>query len=316
MPNESTPRDVFLHLLAIAALYISAISFATLLFQYVNYWVPDPLQPFHAGDAIRWALATLLILFPVHALTVRYIHRDMERTPAKREFRLRKWLLYLTLFLAAVTLITDLVALIYNFLAGELTLRFILKIVAIALVAGGVFIYYWWELRRREIVVSAREKTVLWSIVALVMIMIVVGFFVVGSPFKQRDIKFDQRRVNDLQNIQWQIVNYWQQKQKLPAELSDLNDAISGYISPVDPVAGVAYEYRVTGTTSFELCGTFQRTSDEDINMRSGKYSVPVVYPEAPASAPDNNWQHDMGRVCFSRTIDPDLYPPQQRVKP
>jgi len=29
-----------------------------------------------------------------------------------------------------------------------------------------------------------------------------------------------------------------------------------------------------------------------------------------------NVWWHDAGRVCFERTIDPDLYPPLDGTKP
>lgn len=303
MEQKTSPKDVFLHLLAVASLYVSAVSLITLLFQYVNYWFPDQLNPFVAGDAIRWAIASLLIIVPVHALVVRYMHRDFEAHPEKREFRLRKWLLYLTLFVAAVALIGDLVALIYNFLSGELTMRFLMKIAAIAVVAGGVFWYYWWELRRRDVNVSSRAKTTLWGAATLVLLSVIGGFFIVGSPFKQRDIRFDQRRVQDLQNIQYQVLNYWQQKDALPASLDLLKDQFSGYIPPVDPETSEPYEYRSTGALSFELCATFKTGSKDDPNMRVESFA-PYPYQDPAFQL----FLHEEGRKCFSRTIDPDLY--------
>jgi len=43
---------------------------------------------------------------------------------------------------AALVVIGDLVALVYNFMGGDLTARFVLKVGAILVVAGAVFGYY------------------------------------------------------------------------------------------------------------------------------------------------------------------------------
>lgn len=303
METKTSPKDVFLHLLAIASLYISAISLSTLLFQYVNYWFPDPLAPFMAGDAIRWAIASLVIIFPVHVLVVRYMHRDFEAHPEKREFKLRKWLLYLTLFLASIALIIDLIALIFNFLSGELTMRFLMKVIAIAAVAGGVFWYYWWELKRQEVVVSSRAKTTLWTAVALILLSVVGGFFIVGSPFKQRLVRFDQERVRDLQTIQYQLLSYWQQKDAVPESLDLLRDEFSGFVPPTDPETNQSYEYRKTGNLTFELCATFSADSKDDPDSRYMFESAP--YPYDPSF---QLFQHGTGKTCFNRTIDAERY--------
>lgn len=45
--EKVSPKDVFLNILSILTLYISAGSFLTLLFQYINIFFPDPLQHFY-----------------------------------------------------------------------------------------------------------------------------------------------------------------------------------------------------------------------------------------------------------------------------
>ena len=62
----------------------------------------------------------------------------------------RRQLTYLTLFLAASILIGDLISVVYNFLGGEITIRFLLKVLTVALISGGVFAYYLVELRADE----------------------------------------------------------------------------------------------------------------------------------------------------------------------
>ena len=46
--------------------------------------------------------------------------------------------------------IGDVIVLIYNFLGGELRVRFVLKALTIGAIAGPVFGYYVWDLRRDE----------------------------------------------------------------------------------------------------------------------------------------------------------------------
>ena len=58
---------------------------------------------------------------------------------------------YLTLFSAACALIGDVITLVYNALGGELTVRFLLKVITVALIAGTAFIYYLHGLRQDEV---------------------------------------------------------------------------------------------------------------------------------------------------------------------
>ena len=54
------------------------------------------------------------------------------------------------LFIAATALIGDVTTLVYNLLGGELTMRFVLKVVTVALIAGTAFTYYLRDLRVDE----------------------------------------------------------------------------------------------------------------------------------------------------------------------
>jgi len=311
--KKSGVRDFFLYLFATGMLYFSVVSIITLLWQYVNHFFPDAAlysygyygEGFSAG--MRWAVSSLVIVFPIYAFVMRFLSRDLDRHPEKQDLLIRKIMIYLTLFLAAVTMVVDLVMLLNNFLAGDLTMRFALKAIAVLLVAGIVFWYYIFNLRRAPGTAKGARKAFLWGTIAFVAAVIVGAFILVGSPSTNRDLRLDVQRVNDLQNIQWQVINYWQQKQVLPATAAELSDDISGNVVPVDPVTGAAYVYSVTGPRTFELCATFARQSAENYS-EAGK-PMPVDYMTA---TPDN-WQHGAGETCFERTIDPDRYPPYLR---
>ena len=95
-------------------------------------------------------MASLVIAFPVFLFVARYLGKELVRSPVKRLSAVRRWLTYLTLFLAAAVLVGDLITLVYNLLGGELSLRFVLKVLVVAVIAGAVFGYYLMDLRREE----------------------------------------------------------------------------------------------------------------------------------------------------------------------
>jgi hypothetical protein len=302
--EKTSPKDFFLHLLAIIALYMSAGGIITLLFQYINVLFPDPLGSANYASiagAIRYAMASLIIVYPVYIFVSSALHKGYAEVPEKREYKLRKWLVYFTLFLAALTIITDLVVLVYNFLGGDLTNRFILKILVVLLVAIVIFWYYQKDLKNT---LSGKQAKglVLW-VSLFIFASIVAGFFTAGSPLKARLYNFDERKVNDLSSIQYQIINYWQRKQVLPNKLSDLNDSISGFVAPKDPQLNADYEYAIKTDKSFELCANFNLPNNFGVIGKSLSTvpAMPGIYNE--------NWNHEAGRVCFERTIDPALYP-------
>ena len=216
--NKTGPKDVFINLLTFAVLYGSIVSFLTMIFQYVNYAFPDPLEFYESFilQAVRTSTSVLIVMFPIFMILSWLIERDFRANPAKRDFKFRKWLTYLTLFAAAITIIVDLIILVNNFYSGDLTTQFLLKVVAVLVVAAGVFGYYLWDVKRKSGDVSKRPRNIGWVVSLVVLVGIVAGFFIVGTPAEQREKRFDEQRVNDLQNIQNRVINYWSKKGTLP----------------------------------------------------------------------------------------------------
>jgi hypothetical protein len=303
--QKGTPKDVFLHLLSAATLYLSVVSFITLWWQYINFAFPDKLNVLGAGSSvynpILWATSALAVGFPVFVLISWILGREFKIEPAKRETRVRKWLWYLTLFISAVTIIIDLVTLVYNFLRGDLTTQFFLKLMVILVVTAAVFGYYLWDLRTRT-KASNKPKKIAWISAAVILTSIIYGFFLVGTPATQRNRRFDEQRVSDLQQIQNSVVNYWQQKNQIPDDLTKLKTI--GYGIPTDPETNLIYEYSATGDLSFKLCADFKTAVKQNAyGSNYPYYSSPVGIAVTP-----QNWAHEAGRTCFDSTIDKTFY--------
>jgi len=147
-----SPREAFLYLVLFTTLYLSAYHLGSLLFELINRAWPDPTMPYNNGAArsIRWSVASIVIAFPVFLYLSAKIGRELTQQPVKRQSAVRRWLTYLTLFVAAVALLCDLITLVDSVLGGEVTIRFILKVIVAGVIASAVFGYYLWDLRRDE----------------------------------------------------------------------------------------------------------------------------------------------------------------------
>lgn len=246
----------------------------------------------------------LLVAFPVFVLLSWIIGRDLRANPAKRESGVRKWLWYITLFVSAMTIIIDLVILIFNFLRGDLTTQFFLKLVVILIVGAAVFGYYLWDLRKRETLTDLPKKLA-WITAVVILLSVIYGFYLVGFPAKQRNLRFDEQRVMNLQEIISSVASYWQQKNQLPPTLTDLG--VLGFNVPKDPETGAQYEYSITGDLSFRLCATF-KMSVAAIDLSGDYYTGPYYPSQIGVATTPQNWKHNAGRVCFDTVIDKDFF--------
>lgn len=153
-------------------------------------------------------------------------------------------------------------------------------------------------------------KYFIYTIISIVTISVIAGFFIVGSPREERLRRFDQQRVEHLQFLQSELINYWINKSQLPANLSLLKDDLRGISIPADPeIAGRAYDYKITGPLAFQLCAEFNLPSLSTAYTYEGK-----PRPVDPYYA-GQNWSHEAGRTCFDRAIDKDFYKPVKPVR-
>lgn len=154
---KTTPKDVFLHLLAIITLYVSAGALISLLFSYIDLALPDVLSDYYYYNdgsgrygSIRFDVSLLIIVFPAYLIVSWLLNKGYTADPARRGVWVRRWLTYLTLFLSALILIGDLVALVNGLLNGDLTMQFLLKVLAVLVVIGGIFYYYFLDIRKPQ----------------------------------------------------------------------------------------------------------------------------------------------------------------------
>lgn len=146
-----TARDTFVYLLLFASLAFVASYLVTLIHAILDLSLPDPSNEEwrvrNATNSIQWSIATLAVATPVFVWMTVFTRRQISEDAGRRRSPVRKWLTYLALFVTASVLCSVAVYVIYSFLSGETTLRFLLKALTVAIVSAAIFGFYLRDIR-------------------------------------------------------------------------------------------------------------------------------------------------------------------------
>lgn len=205
---------------------------------------------------------------------------------------MRRWLTYLTLFIAVVTLISNFASVLTNLLSGALTARVLLQSLVVFAIAGLVFGHYLLGLRRDESegAVQPVRTGLLGRIGAVAtVIVLVAGLLQVGSPGQTRGRVLDGRRVQALLELSNRIQMHADQHDELPSSLEAMPATSGPYerSERLDPRTRRPYAYAVLDSATYTLGATFETADTLDAN------GLPIA-PE---------WRHAAGPVTFTRTV-------------
>lgn len=143
-------RDGFYYLLTFITLGFWTVALGQIFYVLIARAFPDrAFNPYEGAllPEVAWQIATVLITFPVFAFVSRLIATELRRRPDAADSGVRSWLTYVALVIAAVIVIGDGIWFLGAFLRGELTVRFVLDSLVLAVLGGGVFAYYLATLR-------------------------------------------------------------------------------------------------------------------------------------------------------------------------
>jgi hypothetical protein len=289
----NTPKNFALQLGALITLYISLTSLITLLFAIITVRFPDAVDYYYtvesATNTIRFSVAILIVFFPVYLWLTRTVNQ-IRRQEEGVYLTLTRWAIYLSLLIGGAVLLGDLVAVINGYLNGELTIRFFLKALVVAITISAAFYYYlkdaqnYWQTHEKQSIYFGLVTGV------IVIISLVFGFMNSETPAQVREARIDDRQVQDLQDIQWRVEDHYRTRGSLPVNVEDL---YTGLRSPVAPENRAGYEYKITGDNTYELCATFA----QDSNVGEFTRTYPIYEKNF-------NWSHSEGYWCFERVIE------------
>ncbi len=301
--ENHTSKHFVLQLGSLISLYLSVSFLIVLIFGLINLKFPDAAEGYwaieSASTSIRLGIAMVVVFFPTYIVLTRLVNLARRQDTSSAYLGLTKWLIYLSLLIGGAALLGDLVAVVMAFLEGELTVRFILKALAVLIVVGSAFYYY--LLDARGFWLKEEKKSITYGIGMAVVVMtsLVYGFMNIETPDQVRQMRLDDQQVTDLQAIQYQIENYVTLNGELPKSLEELPAA--GPL-PVAAEEREPYTYELTDK-GFRLCATFAEASGED------EFLTQIEYDEFGQPIKGGyNWSHSAGNYCFERVVDLEAF--------
>ncbi len=147
-----SPRDAFFYLLSFSTLATWSWAAGSLFFHFIDRWFYDPIFTGNAVFAtyeVPSRMAAILIAYPLYLFLMRSITQATNANPERLQSPVRKWLTYIALLFAAGFLIGDAITFLEYLLRGELSSRFLAKVVTVLFLAGGIFGYYLHSVRAR-----------------------------------------------------------------------------------------------------------------------------------------------------------------------
>jgi uncharacterized membrane protein len=231
----------------------SVFSFVYILFMAIDKKFVDALTAniyYNVNSDLASFVSVLAVTFPLYLILAWMKYKNLQKNPERKSIKGFEYGIYLTLFFTGLFLIGSLIAVIYNFLMGELTLAFTLQILVVAVVSLLLFAYSYFSLKRNEKDFGSFGKNLphiaTWGSVALVLISIIYSISIIGSPMEMRKRKFDNLRLQNISEIQNNILSFWQREYKLPESLENIKDDFQyNYLVLKDPKTKANYIYKV-----------------------------------------------------------------------
>lgn len=287
-----SPQEFFLYLLMFLGLAFTAFGSGSVLYGYIDKFVTDKelnlYIAFNQGF-VKFGISAILIAGPIFFGLARLITKRINKGIINLDSKIRKWLTYIVLFIASAILVGDLIALVVNFLSGDIASSFLLKVLVILVIAGAIFGYYFWDMRRSKSV-SKLNAIVGYGSVAFACVVFLAGFFIIDSPSVARRKNIDSQKISSIQTADSSIQEYYSQTGKLPQNLDDLSRTKFS----INPKALAEIQYRPGNGPAYELCADFLMPSDPLQSYGEGD--------------PNLIWKHEAGIYCFQRTaIKPEF---------
>ena len=146
----------FEYLILFLAMYASFTSLGGILHYAVDKFFPDPGSILSGLGSYRNQLssfllvgymASIIITYPIFSVLFIHINKAITKNPGIKNIRSRKILIYITLVITFIYMISHLIMTVYSFFLGTSSLQTALHLGVNLLVAGSIFTYLIYGIR-------------------------------------------------------------------------------------------------------------------------------------------------------------------------
>ncbi len=299
----------FLYLLSLVTLGFTAFAIGDILFSLITKYVPDPLldNTAWAYRDLKFSIASLIITAPLFVVLANYIQKYIKSERISLESQVRKWLSFLTIFIASCIIIGVLIGIIVNYLDGNLTLRMFLELLVVLAISTMILLYNIFDIRRQDVPKKNILRIVFNSVVIpLAIISLIIAFFLVESPTQARSRRIDEKTMNTMSQIKSGLETYYYNDKNLPNDLATLKNQGDKYyiyaedFNTIDKDHVISYER--LEANRYTICADFLLSSEQIKEVTYDTY-LTEMFP------------HNAGNNCFTYELkaDPNGYTISER---
>ncbi|MEK7557588.1 MAG: DUF5671 domain-containing protein [Patescibacteria group bacterium] len=297
--SNNSAKFAFFYALSLVALVFMATSVGMIIFQIINKNIIDVIDQYSSNYSptdLKLAISALIISAPIFYFTIWQIFKNLITGALSKDSAIRRWLTYFILLIVSIVMIGWFIGAINNFLGGEITVKFILKAITAILISAIIFTFYFYDIKREDVDKKNNKIILTYFYCSLIIIVAVfiASLFFVESPAKTRNRKLDNAILQRFDRIDSEIQSYYIDKKKLPDNFKVLL-AGQSYLNSddlKDPATNVAFDYKVSGGGSYQLCANF-RLSNKDKNIQD----------EGMNDNFKERWSHEIGYQCLNQKI-------------
>ncbi|OIP57926.1 MAG: hypothetical protein COX79_02925 [Candidatus Levybacteria bacterium CG_4_10_14_0_2_um_filter_36_16] len=149
--------DSFQHILMFISLYVMSTAIALLLNYFVDKWLPgvtaNSYYSYGGQNSFEKTLlsgysASLIVSFPFFAFFFITTNKRKIEIPEIINLRWRKILIYFTLIITFIIMVSHLIVIVFQFLNGNVSTNALLHFMVTILVSGSIFGHYIYEIRQ------------------------------------------------------------------------------------------------------------------------------------------------------------------------
>lgn len=197
--RSTSAKDAFFYALLFVGFGMVAGNTLAMLLAQVNFWIPEAGRvDRYQVSGIRWAMAAIIVFAPAFWYMNRVDSRATIADSSRSHNTIRRWLSSLAMLIAVITLMGDALYLIYKFLDGHVTARFLAKSAIVALIAAVVLSYFRQE-KTQSIKVWLLPPAI--ALLGLTALGLGLSLSTIGGPTQGKKEQRDRWRISDLRAL-------------------------------------------------------------------------------------------------------------------
>lgn len=315
--SYGSAREAFLYIVYFSLLGMIAgntggLAFAFIDHQFADKLTTDAYYSSFAATGMRWSVSALLVGFPIFLFLGWRLAAKKRKDPERRRSRVHAWLTYITLIFAAGALIGDLVAVVFQFLNGEIGTRFIAKAGVVGVISAAILWNYSRDVERHSVRVDLAGRALALAAILVVGALVAWAFSVVRGPGVARYQMADEQRISRLMETTRLVDCHYTYAGALPESLEAMGAFLADRAArlpvadgcilavPTDPESDGYFRYRAIDADTYEICAIFLfGWPDAEGDAREWQAGGYYYYPGAGQQQRKLKRPASAGESCF-----------------